>query len=150
MAAASVGSARRAGGDGRRLIARPADVLYLELEELKQVATGEWHAGVASGCRQRRGADAGSGRSPAPVPRRFPVVVCPGACEARSIAVTPAGPACCWRRLARGDRRPGLRTFLGFAGACILPGPILVAGMIVARGLGVPAVAGQVEPVIGA
>ncbi len=27
------------------LIARPEDVLYLELEELKQVATGEWHPG---------------------------------------------------------------------------------------------------------
>jgi phosphohistidine swiveling domain-containing protein len=43
-----------------RLIARPADVLYMELEELKQVATGEWHRGrsetVQEQVEQRRAA----------------------------------------------------------------------------------------------
>lgn len=34
------------------LIARPADVLYLELEELKQVATGEWHPGRGAEVRE--------------------------------------------------------------------------------------------------
>jgi hypothetical protein len=35
------------------LIARPADVLYLALEELKQVATGEWHRGRSEAVQEQ-------------------------------------------------------------------------------------------------
>ena len=63
------------------LILRPADVLYLELEELKQVATGEWHPGrsaaVQAEVARRRDQIAGlsgrtgqSGSLSPPVPAR--------------------------------------------------------------------------------
>lgn len=78
-AAAAAGEALAAG-----LIAAPEDVLYLELEELKQVATGEWHAGrsaaaqQAVGLRKAEAAEARAVEAPAAGSPR-PVVLYPGA-----------------------------------------------------------------------
>ena len=131
------------------LIGRRADVLYLELEELKQVATGEWHAGdreevqAAVSERMRETTVPPSGTSTG-----FPVVVCPGPfegplyCERPAETLPPRGAS--W--LAE-TADPGLAPFWSFAGCVLATGADAWSpGMLVARGLGVPAMAGAVVP----
>lgn len=127
------------------LISRPADVLYLELEELKQVATGEWHAGdreavLAAVERRMRETPAAlqteSGRSIS--------LVSPGTCEgpqycdSPSVALPPRGAAWCSE-----TADPGCAPFWSFA-ACVTAtgGDPWSPGMLAARGVGVPAQAG--------
>jgi hypothetical protein len=132
-------AAREALGSG--LIARPADVLYLELEELKQVATGEWHAGDRY---EVRAAVAERMRETAPRPSEAsaaPVTVGPGPCgeplycDSPQESLPPRGAA--W--LAE-TADPGCTPLWAFAN-CLLTtgGDLLSPGMVAARGIGVPA-----------
>lgn len=131
------------------LIARPSDVLYLELEELKQVATGEWHAGdreeVQAAVSQRIGE---APVQPATAPAGSPVTVVPGNCagplycDRPSEALPPTGST--W--LAE-TADPGAAPLWMFAGCVQATGTgAWSPGMIVARGLGIPAVAGAYLP----
>jgi hypothetical protein len=127
------------------LIARPGDVLFLELEELKQVATGEWHAGdreaVRAAVSERM---RGAATAPELERKPFPTVVCPGQCDGPSYcdspreSLPPAGAA--W---LTETADPGCAPFWEFAGCLMATGAdSWTPGMIVARGLGVPAIAG--------
>jgi hypothetical protein len=127
------------------LIARPGDVLFLELEELKQVATGEWHAGdraavqaaVAERMQEVETAPAGTSAV-------SPTVICPGPCDGPLYCDSPretmAPPGAAW--LAE-SADPGCAPFWTFAG-CLMTTDAdpWSPGMIAARGLGVPAIAG--------
>jgi phosphohistidine swiveling domain-containing protein len=135
------------------LITRPAEVLYLELEELKQVATGEWHPGRSAAVQdevaRRRAEIAGhpveqvAGRSlPAgPGQARGPAYLASPTAE-------PPPPSAIWLTDAAD---PGCAPFWLGAGAIATaaadpwsPGPI------VARGLGIPVVIGAAEVVSAA
>ena len=78
------------------LIADPAEVHFLELEELKQVATGEWHRGrservrdeVVQRQRQRAGGDLAAC---AEEPARSPVAASPGAASGPAFRFEQAG-----------------------------------------------------------
>jgi hypothetical protein len=123
------------------LITRPGDVLYLELEELKQVATGEWHAGDQA---EVQAAVAGRLREVSAPPRprpASPVTVSPGACastlycDSPRDSLPPAGVA--WHHESADA---GSAPFWGFA-ACVTTTAAdpWSPGMVAARGLGVPA-----------
>jgi hypothetical protein len=126
------------------LIARAENVLYLELEELKQVVTGEWHAGrsdqVQAEVLRRVSAPATlyeersssapiavvRGQRPGPVYEYFP-------------GCAPPPPGAVW--LAE-SLDPGCVPFWGDAAALLATGcDAWTPGLIAARGLGVPAVA---------
>ncbi len=123
------------------MIARLADVLYLELEELKQVATGEWHAGdkeEVQAAVARRMQEAAVAPEPAVV---APLVVSPGECDGPLYGgwpgevLPPAGAV--W--MTEGAD-PGCAAFWPFAGCLITGGGDAWApGLVAARGLGVPA-----------
>jgi phosphohistidine swiveling domain-containing protein len=127
------------------LIARPADVLYLELEELKQVATGEWHPGRSAAVQdevaRRRAQIAGL---PAREAAGQPLPAGPGQAQGPAYLASPAAepppPSAIWLTAAAD---PGCAPFWLSAGAIVTaaadpwsPGPNI------ARGLGVPAVTG--------
>jgi phosphohistidine swiveling domain-containing protein len=127
------------------LIARPADVLYLELEELKQVATGEWHPGRSAAVQdevaRRRAQIAGL---PAREAAGQPLPAGPGQAHGPAYLASPAAepppPSAIWLTAAAD---PGCAPFWLSAGAIVTaaadpwsPGPNI------ARGLGVPAVTG--------
>ena len=135
--AAAGGEAMAAG-----LIAQPGDVLYLELEELKQVATGEWHegrsAGVAEAVEARKHAlmavlpSSSEGQQ---------VTVCPGEFDGPRYLDSPRQllppPRAVW---LRESLDPGCAPFWRAACGVLSTGDdIWAPGMIVARGLGVPA-----------
>ncbi len=144
-AEATAGEAMAAG-----LIARPADVLYLELEELKQVATGEWHPGRSAAVQEevarRRAEIAGH-----PVERAAgqPLPAGPGQAHGPAYLASPATeqppPSAIWLTAAAD---PGCAPFWLGAGAVVT---VAVdpwsPGLIIARGLGVPAVIGAAEAV---
>jgi hypothetical protein len=124
------------------LIARPEDVLYLELEELKQVATGEWHAGdrevVEAAVAERVQAIA---IPPEPATQPAPDVICPGVCdgplycESPRDMLPPAGSV--W---VAETADPGCAPFWGFAACLVTTGDDpWTPGMVAARGLGAPA-----------
>lgn len=128
------------------LISQPADALYMELEELKQVATGEWHCGHSEAVQaavMRRRHDRPADELPAteclsvpgsPGYARGPAYIGLG-------AVLP-GPAAIW--VAEGAD-PGCAPFWLGAGAVVTTAvDVWSPGMIAARGLGVPAVGGGV------
>jgi hypothetical protein len=126
------------------LIARPEDVLFLELEELKQVATGEWHAGR-------------SAEAQAEVARRMaaPAVLRADACAGGPVEVAPGGrpgpryeyapgcappPGAVWVAEALD---PGCLPLWLDAAALLATGcDAWSPGLIAARGLGIPATAG--------
>jgi len=135
--AAAAGEAMAAG-----LVARPGDVLYLELEELKQVATGEWHAGRSTGAVEAVEARKRAQVAVAPPSSEGPeVVVCPGECDGPCYY----GSHCDTLPPARAvwleeSPDPGCAPFWRHACAVLATGAdIWSPGMIVARGLGVPA-----------
>lgn len=124
------------------LIGRPEDVLYLELEELKQVATGEWHAGdreaVEAAVAERMQAIA---VAPDPVAQPARVVICPGACEGPLYCDSPREvlprPGSAW---VAETVDPGCVPLWGFAGCLVAAGDDpWTPGLVAARALGVPA-----------
>jgi hypothetical protein len=126
------------------LIARPEHVLYLELEELKQVATGEWHgrhsAEVQSEVLRRMSA-------PAVLRAELcgaPVQMVGGARPGPIVDVSPGcvvpPPNAIWLAEAFD---PGYLPFWGDAAALWATGcDVWSPGLIAARGIGVPATAG--------
>jgi phosphohistidine swiveling domain-containing protein len=128
------------------LIADPAEVHFLELEELKQVATGEWHRGRSERVREevvQRQADLAA-RSEEPA--RPPMAASPGTASgpafrfelASDIALLP-GSLVLTRVAASGDAP----YWLSAAGVIDAAGDPWGPGMIVARALAVPAVTGM-------
>ena len=133
------------------LIARPADVLYLELEELKQVATGEWHPGRSAAVQdevaRRRAQIAGV---PAGEAVGQPLPAGPGQAHGPAYRGSPAAepppPAAIWLTAAAD---PGCAPFWLGAGAVVTAAADPWSpGLIVARGLGVPAVIGAADAVL--
>ena len=133
-----------------RLITRPADVLYLELEELKQVATGEWHPGRSAAVQDavaRRRAEIAA--HPVEQAAGQPLPAGPGQAHGPAYlaapVVEPPPPSAIW---LTADTDPGCAPFWLGAGAVVTsaadpwsPGPI------VARGLGIPVVVGAAEAI---
>ncbi len=127
------------------LIAALTDVLFLEFEELKQIATGEWHHGRSEQVREevmRRQAKWAA--YPAPLPRP-PCPASPGKAsgplfrvETAQDSAPPAGAV-----LLADVADPGCAPYW-LAAAAVLDGAgdPWTPGMIVARSLGVPAVSG--------
>lgn len=134
---AAAGEAMAAG-----LIAQPGDVLYLELEELKQVATGEWHAGRSAGVARAVEARKRTQAAVLPQSSEGPqVMVCPGECDGPryfgSPWQTPPPSKAVW---LEESPDPGCAPFWRHACAVLATSAdIWAPGMIVARGLGVPA-----------
>jgi len=135
------------------LIARPADVLYLELEELKQVATGEWHPGRSAAVQDevvRRRTQIAA--RPAAEPGRQSLPAGPGQGGGPAYLASPAAepppPAAIWLTDAAD---PGCAPFWLGAGAIVtaMADP-WSPGLIVARALGVPAVIGAAEVISAA
>jgi phosphohistidine swiveling domain-containing protein len=135
------------------LIARPADVLYLELEELKQVATGEWHPGRSAAVQdevaRRRAQIAGH---PVEQAAGQPLPAGPGQAHGSAYLASPAAepppPAAIWLTAAAD---PGCAPFWLGAGAVVTAAADPWSpGLIIARGLGVPAVVGAAETVSAA
>ncbi len=127
------------------LIAVRPDVQFLEFEELKQIATGEWHRGRSEQVREavmRRHAEwaAYPGQQPQP-----PRAASPGAAsgpllrvETVAGGVPPAGAV-----LLAEVADPGCAPYwLSAAAVLDGAGDPWAPGMIVARALGVPAVSG--------
>jgi phosphohistidine swiveling domain-containing protein len=142
---AAAGEALAAG-----LIARPADVLYLELEELKQVATGEWHPG-RSAVVQEEVARRRTGASTQPAAETVGQPLSAGPGKARgpaylaSPAIEPPPTAAIWLTDAAD---PGCAPFWLGAGAIVAAAADPWSpGLIVARGLGVPIVIGATETI---
>jgi pyruvate,water dikinase len=128
------------------LIAEVTEVSYLELEELKQVATGEWHGGRSAAVRgevARRRAERANARAEPPQPPQpaspgqaaGPLFRSDGAQDgilryAQAIVlvdVADPGQAPCW---------------LAVAGLLDAAGDPWSPGMIAARALAVPAISG--------
>ena len=138
------------------LIARPSDALYLELEELKQVATGEWHRGHSADVKEaiaRRHAGAAPNTSPhaisteqlAPQPRP----ASPGQARGPAYLVAPDAErplsSAVWLEEAAD---PGSAPFWLNARALVAAAADPWSpGMITARALGVPAVIGATHAV---
>lgn len=146
MAAAQAWLRAAAGEAGAAgLIADAAEVSYLEFEELKQAATGEWHKGrseaAAATVAQRRAVQ----RDAAAEPLKSPQPAGPG----RSVGplVRPgrvADPAAYVGAIVLTETAdPGQAPFwLTAAGLLDTAGDPWSPGMIVARALGAPAVSG--------
>lgn len=136
-AAAAAGEAIAAG-----LVAQPGDVLYLELEELKQVATGEWHegrsAGVVEAVEARKQAQTAASPSSSEGQQ---MMVCPGECDGPRYCDSPWQTLPPSRAVWLGESPdPGCAPFWRDACGVLSTGDdIWAPGMIVARGLGVPA-----------
>jgi phosphohistidine swiveling domain-containing protein len=133
------------------LIADPAEVQLLELEELKQVATGEWHRGrservreeVVQRQRQRAGGDLAAYSEE---PLRPPQAASPGAAsgpafrlEPPAVAAPLPGAVVLTHVAAPGDAP----YWLAAAAVIDAAGDPWSPGMIVARALAVPAVTGM-------
>ena len=135
------------------LIARPADVLYLELEELKQVATGEWHPGRSAAVQDevaRRRAQIAA--VPTGEAGGQPLPAGPGQAHGPAYLASPAAepppPSAIWLTAAAD---PGCAPFWLGAGAVVTAAADPWSpGLIIARGLGIPAVIGAAEAVSAA
>jgi phosphohistidine swiveling domain-containing protein len=137
------------------LIADPAEVHFLELEELKQVATGEWHRGRSERVReevvQRRRRRAGGDLAACmDEPARSPVAASPGAASGPAFRLEPltdlaflSGAVVLTRVAAPGDAP----YWLSAAAVVDAAGDLWTPGMIVARAMAVPAVTGMAEPI---
>ncbi len=135
------------------LIADPAEVHFLELEELKQVATGEWHRGRSEHVReevvQRRRQPAGADLSAcSDEPAQSPVAASPGAASGPAFRLDPLedlafppGAIVLTRVAAPGDAP----FWLAAAAMIDAAGDPWSPGMIVARALAIPAVTGMPE-----
>ncbi len=144
LAAASV-EARNAD-----LLERAEDALFLELEELKQVATGEWHRGRGEEVRARVARRKGSAPAEADSYPDRPAPASSGVAQGMATVadgLTPPQPPAVW--LCK-TADPGWAPFwLGAEGILVAADDLWSPGMIVARALGVPAVAGAARAVAG-
>ena len=130
------------------LIARPGDVLYLELEELKQVATGEWHPGRSAAVQDevaRRHAQISGVSAREAVGQPLPAG--PGQAHGPaylgSPTTEPPPPSAIWLADAAD---PGCAPFwLGAGAVGDRGGRSLVAGPDRSRGLGIPVVIDAAE-----
>jgi len=132
------------------LIADAAEVSFLELEELKQVATGEWHGGRSERVREevvQRRADLAACPDE---PSRPPLAASPGTTSGPAFRLEPPGDAVLLpgavvltRVAAPGDAP----YWLSAAAVIDAAGDPWAPGMIVARALAVPAVTGMPGPV---
>jgi hypothetical protein len=127
------------------LIARAEEVLYLELEELKQVATGEWHAGRSHAVQAEVQAriSAAAALLPDPCPNG-PVEVVRGRAAGPLCEYAPGGavppPGAVW---VAESLDPGCLPFWGDAAALLATGcDVWSPGMIAARGIGAPTLDG--------
>jgi hypothetical protein len=136
------------------LIAQPADVLYLELEELKQVATGEWHRGrsdtVQEQVAQRRAAMTGpiasQSRAVPQASRGAIITTGPAYLGSPPLEMPPAGAVWLSESLD-----PGCAPFWPAATAVVsAAADPWSPGVIVARALGVPCITGAAEVVASA
>lgn len=127
------------------LLEKAEDALFLKLEELKQVATGEWHQGRREEVRalvvERKSSAPNINRAqtfPArPVPASAGEAYGPAALVNEFV---PPQPAAIWL-VETAD--PGWGPFwLGAAGILVAGDDPWSPGMIVARALGIPAIAG--------
>lgn len=127
------------------LLEQAEDALFLELEELKQVATGEWHRGrreeVQALVVERKHSALNTGRAQT-FPDR-PVPASAGEADGPAALVSgfvPPQPAAIW---VAETADPGWAPFwLGAEGILVAGNDPWSPGMIVARALGVPAIAG--------
>jgi phosphohistidine swiveling domain-containing protein len=133
------------------IVAQEADLLFLEFEELKQVATGEWHAGRSGEAQaiidRRRAlltsASPSLSTSSAPMPVVSGQASGPAYCTGS--AHTVPAPDAVW---LSESTDPGAAAFWSTAAAVVAASPDAWSpGMIVARALGVPAVSGATEAV---
>lgn len=128
-----------------QLIDRPEQVLYLELEELKQIATGEWHRGDAETVQAevaRRQTLHETVLSPCAGGQPQPIG--PGQAQGPAFAAAPPAhsppPGAIW--LAE-CTDPGCAPFwLAAAGVVCATEDPWAPGLLAARGLALPAVAG--------
>ncbi len=126
------------------------DALFLELEELKQVATGEWHRGRGEEVRalvvERKHSALNTGRAQTFPDRPLPASA--GKAHGPAALVNgfvPPQPAAIWL-VETAD--PGWGPFwLGAEGILVAEDDPWSPGMIVARALGVPAIVGAGETV---
>lgn len=130
------------------LISEPDDVLYLELEELKQVATGEWHPGRSAEVRSavaRRRAPAAAAAFPGP--GGGPQPSSPGQAQGPAYLAAPGEQPPPQGAIWLGESAdPGGAPFWLSAGALVTAAADPWApGIIVARGLGIPAVVGAAQ-----
>jgi hypothetical protein len=122
------------------LIAGPADVLLLELEELKQVATGEWHGGRSAAVQEQVEQRRAALSSIEPIARTTSPPLAGGAARlngpayfgAPPDAMPPAGAV--W---LSETPDPGCAPFWLAAGGLVAADP-WSPGVIAARALGVP------------
>lgn len=134
------------------LIARPEDVLYLELEELKQVATGEWHRGrsaeVQAAIADRRAARRDVQTSPVNAPAAAGSGRAQGPAYLAAPGTEPPPPGAIWL----GETAdPGCAAFWLAAGAVVVAAADPWApGVSAARALGVPVVIGAGHAVAAA
>jgi hypothetical protein len=137
------------------LIVDPAEVHFLELEELKQVATGEWHHGRSERVREevvdRRASLAACTEEPA----RSPVAASPGAASGPAFRLEPSmdlallpAAVVLTRIVAPGDAPYCLpaAAVLDAAGDPWTPGMIVARAMAVPAVTGMPAAVAQVAP----
>ncbi|MGQ9490552.1 MAG: PEP-utilizing enzyme [Anaerolineae bacterium] len=125
------------------LLEEPGDAFFLRLEELKQVATGEWHCGRGDEVRalvaQRKDFKpaVADGYAHRPTPAASGAACGPAVVPSRAM---PPPAAAVW--LAE-TADPGWAPFwLGAEGLLIAADDPWSPGLIVARALGVPAIAG--------
>jgi phosphohistidine swiveling domain-containing protein len=132
------------------LIADPAEVHFLELEELKQVATGEWHRGRSERVREevvRRRANLAACLEE---PARLPLAASPGTTSGPAFRLEPSGDvtplpgAVVLTRIAAPGDAP---YWLAAAAMIDAAGDPWSPGMIVARALAIPAVTGMTAAV---
>lgn len=131
---------------GRGLIADPADVLLLELEELKQVATGEWHGGYRETVETELGLRrAGSAAMTLTAMEDAPVAIVAGRAAGPALLLfddEPASPQSGAILVASRADAGWTNHWLYGAGLVVAAPEAWSPGMIVARALGLPTTAG--------
>ncbi len=127
------------------VVASPSDTFFMELEELKQVATGEWHGGRSDQIRtevsrRRTSPAAAAGEAAEDRPAPASPGQARGPAYLASPAVTPPPPGAIW---VAEQADAGCAAFWLSAGALALASADPWSpGVIVARSLGVPVVIG--------
>ncbi len=142
---AASGEAYHAG-----LLEQPEDALFLALEELKQIATGEWHRGRGDEVRALVAQRKSSLPNVLPADPDRPLPASAGQAHSPAVVAVgrvPSQPGTVWL-VEVAD--PGWAPFwLGADSVLVAANDLWSPGMVVARALGVPAVAGAEEAIAG-
>jgi len=128
------------------LIADATEAAYLEFEELKQVATGEWHRGHSAAVRAEVARRQIALAAPAATAPAAPRPASPGQATGPLLRVTPTTDPARFARavLVMDVADPGQAAgWLAAAGLLDAAGDPWSPGMIVARSLALPAVSGM-------